>query len=100
MDNAEKYFKQAKEIINQNKKYIIRSERLYELKEGKTDVYLSTIIPYSRPHLNDIFTGKRNVDRNAIEKILKPIFAESVKLKEKYEKNGMDEMICYFFKEI
>ena len=80
--------------------YIIRKENLYELKEGKTDVYLSSITGYTRQYLSEIFNGKRNIDNKTIEKILKPIFAESVKLKNKYEKFGMDTMIYHFFKKI
>lgn len=100
MNNIEKVFDNARKIINDNKRFIIRPENLYELKEGKTDVYLSTITSYTRQYLCEIFKGKRCIDRKIASKILEPIFLESVKLKEKYEKYGMDTMIEHFFKEI
>lgn len=100
MDKTKKYFKQAEEIIENNKRYIIDLSKTNELKEGKTDVYLSTIIPYTRQYLNEIFTGKRCSDKKTLSKILKPMIAESVKLKDKYEKDGLEKIIDYFFKEI
>lgn len=100
MDNAQKYFQEAKKIIDKNKRYIIKSEKVYDLKEGKTDTYLSTIIPYTRTYLNEVFKARRNIDKTTAIKILEPICKESVKMKDMYEKNGMDYVINYFFKEL
>lgn len=100
MDNSEKYFEKAKEIIDRNKRYIIKLDKVSELKEGKTDTYLATKIPYSRTYLNEVFKARRNVDKLIAEKILKPICDESVKIKKMYEENGMNYIIDYFFKEL
>ena len=100
MDNMKKAIDDAKKIIENNKKYIFREELLSELKEGKTDVYLSTITSYTRQYLSNIFKARIIIYKETAIKILKPIFAESVKLKEKYEKYGMDKMVDYFFREI
>ena len=100
MNDMKRAFKDAQKIIDNNKTFVIRQENLYELKEGKSDVYLSTITPYSRPYLCEIFKGKRFVDKKTISKLLIPIFAESVKLKEKYEKYGFDTMLEHFFREV
>lgn len=80
--------------------YIIRNENLDELKEGKTIKYLATIVGYTRPHLTNIFNGKILIDEKTIRKILIPIFKESLKLNEKYEKYGIETMIKHFFKKI
>lgn len=100
MNEVKKVFNDAKKIIDDNRRYIIISEKLLELKEGKTDVYLSTITPYTRQYLNEIFKGKRCPDKKTLIKILEPMISESVKLKEKYEKYGINKFINYFFKEI
>lgn len=97
---VDKIINEAKGIIKENQMYTIKKFNLYELKEGKTDVYLSGITGYTRQYLSEIFNGKRNIDRKTVEKILVPIFAESVKLKEKYERFGMDTMIQHFFKKM
>lgn len=98
--DIERIIEEANEIIKENQIYTIKKANLYELKEGKTDVYISGITGYTRQYLSEIFNGKRNIDRKTVEKILVPIFAESVKLKEKYERFGMDTMIQHFFKKM
>lgn len=100
MDKMKEHIEKAKKIIEQCKSYTIRLEKVEELKEGKTEVYLSTITPYSRVYLNEVFKARRNINKEIIIKILEPIIAESVKLKTLYEKNGIDYMVNYFFKEI
>lgn len=80
--------------------YRIKLDKIEELKEGKTGVYLESKIGYTRQYLSEIFSGRRVVDKETIEKILKPICAESVKLKEKLERGGMDKLIEYFFNKI
>lgn len=100
MNNSEKYFKEAKKIIDKNKRYMIKLDKVSELKEGKTDTYLATIVPYTRTYLNEVFKARRNVDKSTIEKILNPICNESVKLTNMYQSNGLDYVIDYFFKEI
>lgn len=100
MNNSEKYFEEAKKIIDKNKRYMIKLDKVSELKEGKTDTYLATIVPYTRTYLNEVFKARRNVDKLTVEKILKPICNESVKLKNMYENNNLDYVIDYFFKEI
>lgn len=100
MDEMQKHIEKAKRIIEKTKKYIIRSEKINELKEGKTEMYLATITPFCRGYLNEVFKARRNVDKDNAIKILQPIIAESVKLKTLYDKNGIDYMVNYFFKEI
>lgn len=100
MNAAKKYFNEAKKIIKENKRYMIQLEKVNELKEGKTEMYLSTITPYSRVYLNEVFKARRNIDKQNAIKILKPIIAESVKLKTLYEKKGIDYIVDYFFKEV
>lgn len=100
MNNATKYFQEAQKIIDKNKRYIIKSEKVYDLKEGKTDTYLATITPYTRSYLNEVFKGRRNIDKKTAEKILEPICKESVKLMNMNKEKGMDFVIDYFFKEI
>lgn len=100
MDEVNKRIKEAQKIIEQSKRYVINSEKLSELKEGKTETYLSTITKCTRAFLNDTFKGRRTVDKKSIIKILEPMISESVKLKNMFETNGMDCMINYFFKEI
>ena len=80
--------------------YRIKSEKVEELKEGKTIVYLSKIIGYSRPYLNDVFTGKMLIEKEKVSKILLSISKESYKLNKKIAKNGVDITIDYFFKKI
>lgn len=100
MDNSDKYFKDAQNIINKNKRYMINSQKVNDLKEGKSETYLSTKIPYSRMYLNEVFKGRRNVDRNTAQKILEPMCKESVKLKDMYDAHGIDYVINYFFIEL
>jgi len=78
--------------------YRIRSENLDELKEGKTVTYLSQITGFPRTYLNRVFTGTMLIEEERIPKLLIPIFKESLKLNEKYEKYGIDTMIQHFFK--
>jgi hypothetical protein len=100
MDNIQKILNDSAKIVIKNKRYIIRTDKVDELKEGKTNIYLSKITHYSRQYLCEIFTGKRIGDKKMIKNIIIPISKESVKIKEKYEEKGLDYLINYFFKEI
>lgn len=100
MDNSKKYFEEAKKIIQKHKRYIIKLDKVAELKEGKTKEYLATITPYTRVYISGILNGRTNIEKDTIIAFLKPLIKESVKLKEMYEKKGIDYIINYFFKEI
>lgn len=80
--------------------YRIKLNKLDELKEGKTNIYLESKIGYTRQYLSEIFTGKRIIDKETAVKILDPICSESVKLKDKLDKKGIDKVLKYFFEEI
>lgn len=100
MDEMKEHIERAKKIIEECKRYAIRPEKVEELKEGKTEVYLATITPYSRTYLNEVFKSRRNVNKKTLEEILEPMISESVKLNKMYNKHNIDYIIDYFFKEI
>jgi hypothetical protein len=100
MDNSEKYFKEAQKIIDANKKYMIKADKVEELKEGKTTVYISKIVPFSRSYLNEFFSRARATNIKSVCKIINPLIAESVKLSNMYNEKGMNYMINYFFEQI
>ncbi len=80
--------------------YRIRSENLEELREGKTVTYLAQITGIPRTFLNSVLKGTILIEEDKVKKILIPIFKESLKLNEKYEKYGIDTMIQHFFRKI
>ena len=80
--------------------YRIRLDKVEELKAGRTIVYLEGITGYTRQYLSEAFTGKRNLPEKSITKILIPICNESVKLKERLDKEGIEKIIDYFFQTI
>lgn len=80
--------------------YRIKLEKVEELKAGRKNVYFETLTGYSRQYLSDIFTQKRNIDKEAVQKIVVPLCKDSVKLNEKLNKEGIEKIINYFFKEV
>lgn len=82
--------------------YRIKSEKKDELVGGRTVEYLAKLCEVSRVHLSYVLTGyeKRRASRKLVEKIITNIATESVQIKERLEKTGMDETINYFFKEV
>ena len=79
--------------------YTIREEKVSELKEGKTNVYIAKITNYSRQYLTYIFKGQIKINYEAVTDIIMPLANESMKLNMMIGNHGIDYVINYFFKE-
>lgn len=82
--------------------YKINEKNKEELTGGRTCTYLAKLCNTSRVHLNYLLTNypKRKFSRQFIERVVTSIATESVPVKERLEKTGMEETIKYYFKEI
>lgn len=79
--------------------YTIKEEKLDELKEGKTNIYIAQKTKYSRQYITYIFKKQLKINEATAIKILMPLAKESVKLNKMLKDEGIDYMINYFFKE-
>lgn len=79
--------------------YLIREEKLDELKEGKTNSYIAEKTNYTRQYITYIFKQQIKINDATVIKILRPLAKESVKLSKMLKEEGIDYMINYFFKE-
>lgn len=78
--------------------YKIRKDRLEELKEGKSTVYLAKLIGYTRQYLTYIFRGTLFIGRDTAEKLITRLAKESLKInKMVQEADDINEVIEYFF---
>ena len=82
--------------------YKIRKEKRSELQNGRTITYLSDLCGCSRVYLSYVLNGysNRKPTKDIVEKIIKGIAKDSVKVSKMLEQQGMEETIKYFFKEI
>lgn len=82
--------------------YRIKEKNKEELIGGRTCTYLAKLCNTSRVYLNYLLTNypKRKFSRKFIENIVTSIATESVPVKERLEKTGMEETIKYYFEEI
>lgn len=82
--------------------YKIKKENKEELIGGRTCKYLAKLCNTSRTHLNYLLTDypKRQFSKKFIERIITNIATESVPVKERLEKDGLEETIKYYFEEI
>lgn len=82
--------------------YRTRPEKKEELMGGRTVSYMAKVCECSRVHLSYVLTGypKRRGTREFVENIIIKMATESVQVKEKLEKLGMDKTIEYFFEEV
>lgn len=79
--------------------YRIRKEKVDELKEGKTTVYLSGLTGYTRQYLTYIFKGALFITKPTAERLILSIAKESVKINEMVkDANSIEDVINYFFK--
>ena len=78
--------------------YIIRKEKLDELREGKTNSYIAKITGYSRQYITYIFKGQIQINPATVIKILMPLAKESIHLNNMLKEQGIDFMADYFFK--
>jgi len=85
--------------MKDTERFMIRPEKVDELKAGRTNIYLEDLIGFSRQYISEIFMGKRIIDRKAVKKILIPTCSEHVKLNAMLQKD-LDKTINYFFKKI
>jgi hypothetical protein len=82
--------------------YKIKEENRDELTGGRTCTYLAKLCKTSRTHLNYLLTNypKRKHSKSFVERIIINIATESVPVKERLEKYGLEETIKYYFEEI
>lgn len=80
--------------------YKIKTEKVQELKEGKSNVYISKITGYSRQYLSRLFNAKEKFTEKTVLNIFKSLAVESNKLNTMLMKNGTEKTIKYFFEEI
>lgn len=79
--------------------YRIRKDRVNELKEGKTNVYLEKLTGYTKVYLSNVFRGATFIPKDTAEKIIRELATESIQLHERIEKSkNIEEVIEYFFK--
>ena len=77
--------------------YRIKLDKVKELRNGRTNIYISQITGYAREYVSNILTGKRNLEDNGVKKFLIPVCEDVTKLKERLDKEGLDKTIKYFF---
>lgn len=82
--------------------YRIRSTRKDELKNGRTMTYLVKVCDCSRSTLSYAFNGSkiRQMSKELALKILIGLSQESVAVKDKIDKLGIDGALDYYFEEI
>lgn len=54
--------------------YIIRKEKVNDLKQGRTVIYLADKIGITRPYLSAILNGRVNASQEMAEKIIATCF--------------------------
>lgn len=84
-------------IKEDNKMYRIKLDKVDELKNGRSYMYLAKITGYTREYISNIFTGKRILEKRGLEKFLIPVCEEIVRLKIKLDNEGYEEVVKYFF---
>lgn len=90
----------AKEIKNTKNLLIIKEGKKSELQEGRTITYLSQQIQIARQYLSSILTGRLPLYETTAKKIIIGCSKQSIKLKEKIEKEGIDNTVKYFFEKV
>lgn len=79
--------------------YLIRKEKLDELREGKTNSYIAKTTNYSRQYITYIFKQQIKINSATTIKLLMPLAKESIKLNKMLNEKGIEYMINYFFEE-
>lgn len=80
--------------------YKIKTEKVQELKEGKSNVHISEITGYSRQYLSRLFNNKEYFTEKTILNILSSLAIESNRINTMLIKDGMKKTIEYFFEKV
>lgn len=81
-------------------RYVIRQEKVDELKRGRNNFFIESLTTFSRQYISEIFLGKRILDDRALERFLVPICEEVTLLKKQLETDGLEKTKEYFFKKV
>ena len=77
--------------------YRIKLDKVEELRNGRTNIYLAEITGFTREYISNIMTGKRNMTEKGLKRFLIPVCQEIVKLNEKLNNEGYEKIVEYFF---
>lgn len=80
--------------------YLIKKDKKQELQSGYLITNLAPLCSCSRQYLSDVFNGRYKATREFVEKLIRAIADNSLKMAIDLNQKGMKEMIEYFFEEI
>jgi hypothetical protein len=78
-------------------KFRLRKNKVADLKEGKTDVYLAPKIGRSRQYLSSVFNCTLSINKSLAIHILETMAKESIKLNKEIGNMGIEKVLFLYF---
>lgn len=86
--------------MQDTKRYIIKLNKVEELKAGRSLNYIAGLTDFSRQYLSEVFLRKRVISSKNARRIAKSLCEDVVYLYNFLNKEGIDTVIDYFFEKV